>query len=40
MNIYCCCLQKYVKQLVKIENEPRGLLPKGIIVKQGPYLFE
>ena len=24
MNMYCCCLQKYVNKLIKIQNEPRG----------------
>ena len=24
MNIYCCCLQKYVNKLMKIQNEPRS----------------
>ena len=34
MNIYCCCLQKYVNKLIKIRNEPRSHLPTGIIGKQ------
>ena len=34
MNIYCCCLQKDVNKLMKIQNEPRGWLPTGIIGKQ------
>ena len=29
MNIYCCCLQKYVNVLIKIQNEPRSQLPTG-----------
>ena len=31
MNIYCCCLQKYVNKLIKIQNQPRSQLPTGII---------
>ena len=34
MNIYCCCLQKYVNKLFKIQNESRGYLPTGIKGKQ------
>ena len=32
MNIYCCCLQIYVNKLLEIENEPKSMLPTGIIV--------
>ena len=31
MDIYCCCLQKYVNELMEIRNEPRSQLPTGII---------
>ena len=34
MNIYCCCLQKYVNKILEIQNEPRSQLPTGIIGKQ------
>ena len=34
MNIYCCCLQKDVNKLIKIQNQPRSLLSTGIIGKQ------
>ena len=27
MNIYCCCIQKYVNKIFKIQNEPRSQLP-------------
>ena len=30
MNMYCCCLQRYVNKLMKIQNEPRIKLPTGI----------
>ena len=31
MNIYCCCLQKYVNKILKIQNETRSQLSTGII---------
>ena len=34
MNIYCCCLQKYVNKLMKIQNEPKSHLPTSIIGKK------
>ena len=33
MNIYCCCLQKYVNKILIIQNELRSHLPTGNIVK-------
>ena len=30
MNMYCCCLLEYINKLMKIQNEPRIKLPKGI----------
>ena len=34
MNIYCCCLQKYVNKLKNIQNEPRSKLSTGNIGRQ------
>ena len=34
MNIYCCCLQKYLNKLLQIKNEPKSKLPTVNIGKQ------
>ena len=34
MNMYCCCLQRYVNKLMKIQNEPISKFPTGIISEQ------